>query len=135
MPSATTRRSFCASADHHAEAARDKAVEEQQRQRERGEAQIIEGHALADIEAGEVQGAQDLQAVLAAIFLQGDEEVIEHLVEGERDHDEIGAAGAQAHQPGEKRDIKVRTRSPNLVVRARESYVATARASTHAGQD
>lgn len=32
-------------------------------------------------------------------------------------------------QPGEKRDIKVRTRSPNLVVRARESYVATARAS------
>jgi VWFA-related protein len=32
-------------------------------------------------------------------------------------------------QPGERRDIKVRTRSPNLVVRARESYVATASAS------
>jgi Ca-activated chloride channel family protein len=32
-------------------------------------------------------------------------------------------------QPGEKRDIRVRTRSPNLVVRARESYVASANAS------
>ncbi|HEV7746283.1 MAG TPA: VWA domain-containing protein [Pyrinomonadaceae bacterium] len=38
-------------------------------------------------------------------------------------------------QPGEKRDIKVQTRVPNLVVRARESYVATAKASTNGGQD
>lgn len=38
-------------------------------------------------------------------------------------------------RPGEKRDIKVLTRSPNLVVRARESYVATANASRHSGQD
>ncbi len=38
-------------------------------------------------------------------------------------------------QPGEKRDIKVITRSPNLVVRARESYVATASAARHNGQD
>jgi VWFA-related protein len=38
-------------------------------------------------------------------------------------------------QPGEKRDIKVITRSPNLVVRARESYVASAKVPTHNGQD
>jgi hypothetical protein len=38
-------------------------------------------------------------------------------------------------QPGEKRDIKVRTRSPNLVVRARESYVASATAPHQSGQD
>jgi VWFA-related protein len=38
-------------------------------------------------------------------------------------------------QSGEKRDIKVRTRSPNLVVRARESYVASATASRHSGHD
>jgi Ca-activated chloride channel family protein len=38
-------------------------------------------------------------------------------------------------QPGERRDIKVQTRVPNLVVRARESYVATAKASTNGGQD
>jgi Ca-activated chloride channel family protein len=38
-------------------------------------------------------------------------------------------------QPGEKRDIKVQTRVPNLIVRARESYVATAKASTNGGQD
>jgi len=38
-------------------------------------------------------------------------------------------------QAGEKRDIKVKTRSPNLVVRARESYVVTASKSNHATQD
>ena len=38
-------------------------------------------------------------------------------------------------QPGEKRDIKVRTRSPNLVVRARESYVASATPSRQNAQD
>ena len=38
-------------------------------------------------------------------------------------------------QPGEKRDIKVRTRSPNLVVHARESYVANAGGSKASGQD
>jgi Ca-activated chloride channel family protein len=38
-------------------------------------------------------------------------------------------------QAGEKRDIKVRTRTPNLVVRARESYVVTASASHQGGQD
>lgn len=38
-------------------------------------------------------------------------------------------------QAGEKRDIKVKTRSPNLVVRARQSYVAAAAASRGGGQD
>jgi hypothetical protein len=38
-------------------------------------------------------------------------------------------------RPGEKRDIKVRTRSPNLVVHARTSYVAVASAPRPAGQD
>ena len=38
-------------------------------------------------------------------------------------------------QPGEKRDIKVRTRSANLVVHARASYVAGASGSRPGGQD
>lgn len=38
-------------------------------------------------------------------------------------------------QSGERRDIKVRTRSSNFVVRARQSYVATAAASRTGGQD
>lgn len=38
-------------------------------------------------------------------------------------------------QAGEKRDIKVKTRSPNLVVRARQSYVAAVAASRGGGQD
>jgi Ca-activated chloride channel family protein len=37
-------------------------------------------------------------------------------------------------QPGEKRDIKVRTRSPNLIVHARESYIANS-VSRAAGQN
>ncbi|HEV7798596.1 MAG TPA: VWA domain-containing protein [Pyrinomonadaceae bacterium] len=37
--------------------------------------------------------------------------------------------------PGEKRDIKVRTRLPNLIVRARESYVVTATSAHQTGQD
>jgi VWFA-related protein len=38
-------------------------------------------------------------------------------------------------QPGEKRDIRVRTRLPNLIVRARESYVANASTSHPGGQN
>jgi VWFA-related protein len=48
--------------------------------------------------------------------------------------DELGRQYSLGYYPtsqvqlGERRDIKVRTRSPNLVVRARESYVASASA-------
>ncbi|MFN2516076.1 MAG: VWA domain-containing protein [Pyrinomonadaceae bacterium] len=38
-------------------------------------------------------------------------------------------------QPGDKRDIKVRTRSPNLVVHARDSYVANAGSLKPSDQD
>jgi len=40
----------------------------------------------------------------------------------------------QVHS-GEKRDIKVRVRQPNLVVRARDSYIASANPTTPAGRD
>jgi len=38
-------------------------------------------------------------------------------------------------QAGERRDIKVRTRSPNFVVRARQSYVANASTSRTGDRD
>lgn len=38
-------------------------------------------------------------------------------------------------RPGERRDIKVRVRIPNLVVRARDSYTANATAANHGGQE
>ena len=38
----------------------------------------------------------DRQAVLAAVGGPGDGEVVDHLREGERDHDEVDAAGAEA---------------------------------------
>ena len=37
-------------------------------------------------------------------------------------------------RPGERRDIKVRVKVPNLVVRARDSYTANATAANHGGQ-
>ena len=38
-------------------------------------------------------------------------------------------------QAGEKRDIRVKTRPPNLVVRARETNIATVGASRRDGQN
>ncbi|HEV7475049.1 MAG TPA: VWA domain-containing protein [Pyrinomonadaceae bacterium] len=47
----------------------------------------------------------------------------------------LGYYPAGQSQPGERRDIKVKTRTPNLVVRARESYVVTASTGHPTGQD
>jgi len=47
----------------------------------------------------------------------------------------LGYYPSRQAQPGEKRAIKVRTRSPNLVVHARESYVVSAAGSRPGGQD
>ena len=47
----------------------------------------------------------------------------------------LGYYPTRQAQPGEKRDIKVRTRTANLVVHARESYVASASGSRPGGQD
>jgi len=55
--------------------------------------------------------------------------------------DELGRQYSLGYYPkiqaqhGERRDIKVKTRSPNLVVRARESYVVNASTSHQGGQD
>ncbi len=46
----------------------------------------------------------------------------------------LGYYPTSAAQAGETRDIKVRTRQPKLIVRARESYVATANGSRAGGQ-
>ena len=40
-------------------------------------------------------GSGELRAVIAAILLERDEEEVEHLREGERDHDEVEPARAQ----------------------------------------
>lgn len=55
--------------------------------------------------------------------------------------DELGRQYSLGYYPkgevhaGEKRDIKVKTRTPNLVVRARQSYTASASTSGRGGQD
>jgi hypothetical protein len=52
------------------------------------------GKGVADI---------DRKPVLAAIGRPGDGEIIDHLREGERDHDEIDARGAQAERADQQR--------------------------------
>jgi Ca-activated chloride channel family protein len=83
-------------------------------------------HTLADETGGRLYNADtvgDIQQAFGAIM------------------DELGRQYSLGYYPkgqvraGEKRDIKVRVRVPNLVVRARESYIANATPSRQGGQD
>ena len=51
------------------------------------------------MQAAELAAAVDGQAVVAAVAVEPDADVIDHLREGERDHDEIDAARAQESAP------------------------------------
>ena len=52
--------------------------------------------ALSKIEhSAELAVRGDVHAIVAAVDVEADAEEVDHLAEGERDHDEIDAAGAQ----------------------------------------
>lgn len=83
-------------------------------------------HTLADETGGRLYNADtlgDIQEAFGAIM------------------DELGRQYSLGYYPkgqvrtGEKRDIKVRVRVPNLVVRARDSYIASAAPSKASGQE
>jgi Ca-activated chloride channel family protein len=73
--------------------------------------------ALAEKTGGRLFSADDLSEVPAAFNAITEELGRQY---------SLGYYPKNAAQAGETRDIKVRTRLPNLIVRARESYVATA---------
>lgn len=73
--------------------------------------------ALAEKTGGRLYSADDLSEVPAAFNAITEELGRQY---------SLGYYPKNAAQAGETRDIKVRTRLPNLIVRARESYVATA---------
>ena len=65
------------------------------RQTRQRETKIIELRLVGQIdEAGEFAAVVDGQAVVAAVAREAGDDVVGHLREGERDHDEIDAAGA-----------------------------------------
>ena len=69
------------------------------------EAQIVEQRLVVEIEnAAELAALVDGQAVIAAIAVEPDGDEIDHLRKGERDHDEINAAGAQAERADHERE-------------------------------
>jgi Ca-activated chloride channel homolog len=82
--------------------------------------------ALADKTGGRIYRADDLADVPAAFSAITDELGRQY---------SLGYYPKGQATPGEKRDIRVKTKIPNLVVRSRESYVATAAASSHGGRD
>ena len=77
-------------------------------------------HSLAEKTGGRIYQADDLADVPQVFSAITDELGRQY---------SLGYYPKGEAKPGERRDIKVQTRVPNLVVRARESYVATARAS------
>ena len=69
------------------------------------EAEIVELRPVGEIEqVGELAAAGDGQAVVAAVAVEADAEVIDHLREGERDHDEVDAARAQRERADDQRE-------------------------------
>ncbi|MGY4367276.1 hypothetical protein ACVW1A_003341 [Bradyrhizobium sp. LB1.3] len=69
-----------------------------------GEAEIVELRAIRQIDQpGEVATLVNGEAVIAAVTRQPRGDVIGHLREGERDHDEIDAAGAQGERADHQR--------------------------------
>lgn len=73
--------------------------------------------SLAEKTGGRLYSADDLSQVPAAFNAITEELGRQY---------SLGYYPKSAAQAGETRDIKVRTRLPNLIVRARESYIATA---------
>ncbi|MGX1151499.1 hypothetical protein AB7M15_007321 [Bradyrhizobium ottawaense] len=87
-----------------AEARIDDAPDQEDDAEEAGEAEIIELRAVRQVDQpGEVAALVDGEAVIAAVACQPRSDVIGHLREGERDHDEIDAAGAQRERADHER--------------------------------
>src|SRR5712671_3226757 len=85
--------------DHHAEARIDDAPDQIEDGQQQSETQIIELHTVGEVDrVAEAAATVDSETVVAAIAVEADRDVIDHLRKGERDHDEIDAAGAQAER-------------------------------------
>ena len=93
------RRVGLRGAQHHAEAGIDDPVSQEHEQQHHAERDVVEGHRVAQVDQpGELALALESHAVIAAVDVERDAKVVEHLGESERDHDEVDAAGAHRHR-------------------------------------
>ena len=91
--------------DDQAEAGVHQAPDEVRGGEQQGEAQIVEHGPVGQVyEPAELAAPVDGQAVIAAVARQADADVIDHLREGEGDHDEIDAARAQRKCADDERE-------------------------------
>src|SRR5439155_6124926 len=81
---------------HHAEARIDDTPDQVDAAEQAAEAEVVELHAVRQVDqAAESAAVVDGETVVAAVAREARGDVIGHLREGERDHDEIDAAGAE----------------------------------------
>ena len=84
--------------EHHAEARAHDHHQQQADNHQRRPDQVIEAQRVPQVDRHEI-GAVDAHPVIAAIGLQADEQEIQHLRKGQRDHDEIDARRPQRQEP------------------------------------
>src|SRR4051794_6512271 len=88
----------------HAKPRLHEAAAKQQNEYEKGEGEIVEDRLVGEIDQpGEVAVPRDVEPVIAAIAVHADSQEIHHLAEGQGDHDEIDAGGAQRHEADRER--------------------------------
>ena len=91
--------------NHQAEARIDDTPDQIEPAEQAGEAEIIELHAVRQVdEAAEIAALVDGQAVVAAVAGEPGGDVIGHLRKCQRDHDEVDAAGAQGERADHQRE-------------------------------
>ena len=95
-------------AQHDAEARVDDAVGHVHRKQHQHQHQVIELDGIVQVHEPELAAALQAHAVVAAELGDRDAEVVQHLREGERDHDEVDAARADRHRADGERDERRR---------------------------
>src|SRR3954471_11445419 len=91
--------------DHHAEARIDQPPDDIHGRQQQREAEIVEKGLVREVDpVAELAALVDRHAVVAAVAVERDGDVVGHLREGQRDHDEVDAAGAQAQRADHQRE-------------------------------
>ena len=83
----------------------DKPPDDDDHEQQQREADVVEDRLVREIdEPGKLAAPIDRQPVVGAIAVEADGDVVDHLREGERDHDEIHAACSQRQRADQKRE-------------------------------
>ena len=107
-------------ADHHAEARVDEPVAERAGAGRGSPARRSRRSPAREVDRSAEPAARgQAHAVVAAVGLEADAQVVEHLGEGQRDHDEVHAAGPERDRADHQRHQRRRPRWPGPTGRSR----------------